>query len=120
MLQNSILISKTLKKRSINLLKIFARVITRCLRNRLELPFGRKSNTEWSQEFINVVQPDTSAQGLERKLLTPGQIASQDYSRDRAKVVSRGSTCPTVARRFKPLFSLDGNVADSESYEALP
>ena len=84
-----------------------------------EIHFGRKPNTEWSQAFINVVQPDTPAQGLERNLLTPDQIASQDYSRDRAKVVSRGSTSPTVGPRFKPLFSLDGNVADSETYKAL-
>ena len=84
-----------------------------------ELHFGRKPNTEWSQAFNNVVQPDTSAQGLERNLLTSNQIASQDYSRDRAKVVPRGSTSPTVPPGFKPLFSLDGNVADSEPYKAL-
>ena len=79
-----------------------------------ELHFGRKPNTEWSQAFNNVVRSDTSAQGLERNLLTPDQIASQDYSRDRAKVVPCVSTSPTVPPRFKPLFSLDGNVADSE------
>ena len=84
-----------------------------------ELHFGRKPNTEWSQAFINVVPTDTPAQGLERNLLTPDQIASQDYSRDRAEVVPRGSTSPTVGPRFKPLFSLDGNVADSETYKAL-
>ena len=84
-----------------------------------ELRFGRKLNTEWSQAFNNVVQPDTSAQGLERNLLIPNQIASQDYSRDRSKVVPRGSTSPTVPPGFKPLFSLDGNVADSEPYKAL-
>ena len=56
---------------------------------------------------------------LERNLLTPDQIASQDYSRDRAKVVPRGSTSPAVRPRFKPLFSLDGNVTDSESYKTL-
>ena len=89
-------------------------------RSPFELYFGRKSNTEWSQAFNNVVQPDTSAQGLERNLLTPDQIASQDYSRNRAKVVPRGSTSPTVAlHRFKPLFSLDRNVTDSEPYKAL-
>ena len=117
-LQNSILISKTLTKRFKKHLKIYARVIIRCLRNHL-LNYGRKPNTEWSQAFNNVVQSDTSAQVLERKLLTPDQIDSQDYSRDRAKVVPRGSTSPTVPHRFKPLFSLDGNVADSEPYKAL-
>ena len=71
------------------------------------------------QAFKNVVQPDTSTQGLERNLLAPDHIASQDYSRDRAKVVPRGSSSPTVPPRFKPFFSLDGNVADSEPYKAL-
>ena len=75
-----------------------------------ELQFGRKPNTKWSQALYNVVQPDTSAQGLQRNLLLPDQIASQDYSRDCAKVVPRGSASPTVAPRFKPMFSLDGNV----------
>ena len=84
-----------------------------------ELHFGRNSNTVWSQARDNVVQSDTSAQGLERNLLTPDQIASNDYSRDRAKVVPRGSSSPTIPTRFKPLFSLDGNVADSEPYKAL-
>ena len=84
-----------------------------------ELHFGRKPNTEWSQARNNVVKSYTSAQGLERNLLTPDPIASQDYSRDRAKVVPRGSTSPTVPPRFKPLFSRDGNVADSEPYKAL-
>ena len=84
-----------------------------------ELHFGRKPNIEWSQARNNVVKSDTSAQGLERNLLTPDQIASQDYRRDRAKVGPRGSTSPTVPPRFKPLFSLDGNVADSEPYKAL-
>ena len=84
-----------------------------------ELHFGRKANTEWSQAFNNVVRSDTSAQGLERNLLTPDQIASQDYCRDRAKVAPRGSTSPTVPPRFKPLFLLDGNVADSEPYKVL-
>ena len=78
-----------------------------------ELHFGRKPNTIWSQARNNVVQSDTSAQGLERNLLTPDQIASKDYSRDRAKVVPRGSSSPTIPIRFKPLFLLDGNVADS-------
>ena len=84
-----------------------------------ELHFGRKPDTVWSQARNNVVQSDTSAQGLERNLLTPDQIASNDYSRDRAKVVPRGSSSPTLPTRFKPLFSLDGNVADSEPYKAL-
>ena len=84
-----------------------------------ELHFGRKPNTLWSQTRNNVVQSDTSAQGLERNLLTPDQITSNDYSWDRAKVVPRGSSSPTLPTRFKPLFSLDGNVADSEPYKAL-
>ena len=69
-----------------------------------ELHFGRKPNTECSQAFLNVVNPDTSAQKLERNLLTPDQIASQDYSRDRAKMVPRGSASPPIAPRFKPCF----------------
>ena len=84
-----------------------------------ELHFGRKPNTEWSQAFHNIVNSDTSAQRLERNLLTPNQIASQDYSRDRAKVVPRGSASPPIAPRFKPMFSLEGNVAESEPYKAL-
>ena len=56
-----------------------------------DVHIGHKQNTEWSQAYHNVVQSDTSAQGLERNLLMPVQIASQDYSRDRAKVVPRGS-----------------------------
>ena len=84
-----------------------------------ELHFGRKPNFEWSQARRNVVKSDTSAQGLERNLLTLDQIASQDYSRDRAKVVPRSSTSPAVRPRFKLLFSLDGNVTDSESYKTL-
>ena len=84
-----------------------------------ELHFGRKPNTEWSQAYHNIVKTDTSAQGLERNLLTPDQIASQDYSRDRAKVVPRGSASPTITPRFQPMFSLDGNVADNEPYKAL-
>ena len=42
-----------------------------------ELHFGRKPNTEWSQDFQNVVNSDTSAQRLEHNLLTPDQIASR-------------------------------------------
>ena len=84
-----------------------------------ELHFGRKPNTVWSQARNNVFQSHNSAQGLERNLLTPDQIASNDYSRDRAKVVPRGSSSPTLPTRFKPLFSLDENVADSEPYKAL-
>ena len=79
-----------------------------------ELHFGHEPNTEWSQAFHNVVNSDTSAQRLERNLVTPDQIASQDYSRDRAKVVPRGSASPPIAKRFKPMFSLEGNVAESE------
>ena len=81
--------------------------------------FGRKPNTEWSQAFHNIVNSDTSAQRLERNLLTPDQIASQDYSRDRVKVVPRGSLSPQIAPRFNPMFSLEGNIAESEPYKAL-
>ena len=84
-----------------------------------ELHFGRKPNTVWSQARNNAVQSDTSAQGLELNLVTPDQIASNDYSRDRAKVGHHCSSSPTLPTRFKPLFSLDGNVADSEPYKAL-
>ena len=84
-----------------------------------ELHFGRKPNAEWSQAYHNVVHSDTSAQRHARNLLTPDQIASQDYSRDRAKVVPRGSASPTITHRFKPMFSLEGNVAESEPYKVL-
>ena len=84
-----------------------------------ELHFGRKPNTEWSQAFHNIVNSDTSAQRLERNLLTPDQIASQDYSRDRAKVVPRGSLSPQISPRFNLMFSLEGNIADSAPYKAL-
>ena len=46
-------------------------------------------------------------------------IASQDYSRERAKVVPRGSASPPIAPRFRPMFSLESNVAESEPYKAL-
>ena len=81
--------------------------------------FGRKPNTEWSQAFHNVVNSDISAQRLERNLLTPDQITSQDYSRDHAKVVPRGIASPQIAPRFNPINSLEGNVAESEPYKAL-
>ena len=84
-----------------------------------EMHFGRKPNTEWSQAFHNIVNSDTSAQRLERNLLTPDQIASQDYSRDRVKVVPRGSLSPQITPRFNPMFSLEGNIAESEPYKAL-
>ena len=84
-----------------------------------ELHFDHKPNTEWSQAYQNVVHSDTSAQRLERNLLTPDQIASQDYSRDRAKVVPRGSASPTINPRFKPMFSLEDHIAESEPYKAL-
>ena len=73
-----------------------------------ELPFGRMPNTERSQAYHKVVQSDTSAQRLERNLLAPDQIASQDYSRDRANVVPRGSAIPTITLRFQSMFSLQG------------
>ena len=88
-------------------------------KSHFELHFGRKPNTEWSQAFHNVVNSYTSAQRLERNLLTPDQIASQDYSRDRAKIVPRGSASPQIAPRFNPMFSLEGNNAESEPYKAL-
>ena len=88
-------------------------------KSHFELHFGRKPNTEWSQAFHNVVISDTSAQRLERNLLKPDQIASQVYSRDRAKVVPRGSASPQIDPRFNPMFSLEGNVAESEPYKAL-
>ena len=84
-----------------------------------EMYFGRKPNTEWSQAFHNIVHFDTSAQRLERNLLTPDQIASQDYGRDRAMVVPRGSLSPQIAPRFNPMFSLEGNIAESEPYKEL-
>ena len=90
-----------------------------------ELHFGRKPNTEWSQALDDVVQPNTSAQGLERNFLTRTRLPARiraviaDYSSDRAKVVPRGSASPTVASRFKPLFLLDRIVADKEPYKAL-
>ena len=84
-----------------------------------EMHFGRKPNTAWSQAFHNVVHSDTSAKRLERNLLTPDQIASQDYSRGRAKVVPRGSLSPQIAPRFNSMFSLEGNIAESEPYKAL-
>ena len=34
-------------------------------------------------------------------------------------VVPRGVESPTLDRRFKPLFTLDRNVADCEPYKAL-
>ena len=62
-----------------------------------ELHFGHKPNTEWSQAFSNVVNSDSLAQSFERNLFTPDQIASQVYSRDRAKVVPRGCASPPIA-----------------------
>ena len=52
-------------------------------------------------------------------LLTPAQIASRDYSRDRVKVVPRGSSSPHVAPRNEPMFSVGSHVAESDSYTAL-
>ena len=85
----------------------------------VELHFGQKPKNEWSQAYRNIVNNASSAKGLERNLLTPDQIASQDYSRNRAKVVARGSASPTITPHYRPMFSLDGNVADSEPYKAL-
>ena len=80
-----------------------------------ELHFCRKPITEWFQAYHNIVKTDTLAHGLERNLLTPDQIASQDYSRDRAKVVPRGSASPTITPRFQTR----SNVAESKPYKAL-
>ena len=49
-----------------------------------ELRYGRKPNTEFSTARDNLVHSPTSAQGLERNLLTPEHRSSQDYSRGRA------------------------------------
>ena len=85
-----------------------------------ELHFGRKPNTEFSLARDNVVHSPTSAQGLERNLLTPEQRSSQDYSRDRAKVVPRGSShSPEIPLKFKPLFGVGERIADSQPYKAL-
>ena len=85
-----------------------------------ELHFGRKPNTEFSLARDNVVHSSTSAQGLERNLLTPEQRSSQDYSRDRAKVVPRGAShSPEIPYKFKPLFGVGERIADSQPYKAL-
>ena len=34
-------------------------------------------------------------------------------------MVPRGSASPTITPRFKPMFSLDRNITDSEPYKAL-
>ena len=70
-----------------------------------ELHFGREPNSEWSQAYRNFVNNASSAQGLERNLLTPHQIAIRDYGRDRAKLVLRGSTSPFINPRFRPITS---------------
>ena len=41
-----------------------------------------------------IANEDTLAQGFEKKMLIPDQIASQDYSKDRAKLVPHGSSSP--------------------------
>ena len=85
-----------------------------------ELHFGRKPNTELSLARDNVVHSPTSAQGLERNLLTPEQRSSQDYSRDRAKVVPRrASRSQDIPCRLKPLFGVGERIADSQPYKAL-
>ena len=85
-----------------------------------ELPFGRKPNTEFSLARDNVVHSPTSAQGLERSLLTPEQRSSQNYSCDRAKVVPGGAShSPDISCRFKPLFGVGERIADSQPYKAL-
>ena len=85
-----------------------------------ELHFGRKPNTEFSLARDNVIHSPTSAQGLERNLLTPEQRSSQDYSRDRAKVVPRGTShSPEIPYNFKPLFGVGERIADSQPYKAV-
>ena len=60
------------------------------------------------------------SRGLERNLLTPEQWSSQDYSRDRAKVVPRGAShSPDIPFKFKPLFGVGNRIADSQTYKAL-
>ena len=87
---------------------------------RFELHFGRKPNTEFSLARDNVVHSPTSAQGLKRNLLKPEQRSSQDYSRDRAKVVPRrASRSPDIPCRLKPLFGVGERIADSQTYKAL-
>ena len=67
-----------------------------------------------------IVHSPTSAQGLERNLLTPEQRSSQDYSRDRAKVVPRGAShSPEIPCKFKPLFDVGERIADSQPYKAF-
>ena len=85
-----------------------------------ELHYGRKPNTEFSIACDNVVHSPTSAQGLERNLLTPEQRSSQEYSRDRAKVVPRGAShSPDIPFKFKPLFGKGSQIADSQTCKAL-
>ena len=101
-----------LRKRFNKQSKIFEKLIFQCLKIAFRITFS-------SQAYHNIVKIDTSAQGLERNLLTPDQIANEDCSRDRAKVVPRGSASPTITPRFQPMFFLDSNVADSDPYKAL-
>ena len=85
-----------------------------------ELHYGRKPNTEFSIARDNVCHSPASAQELERNLLTPEQRSSQDYSRDRAKVVPSGASySPDVPYIFKPLFGVDNREGDSQPYKAL-
>ena len=85
-----------------------------------ELQYGIKPNTEFSKARHNVVHSPTSPQGLERNHLRPEQRSSQDYSRDRAKVVPRGvSHSQDIKFKFKPLFGVGSRIADSQLYKAL-
>ena len=70
------------------------------------------------KRFIMLLNMLLQLKDLNPNLLTPDQVASQNYSRDRAKVVPRGRASPTISPRLKPMFSLDRNVADSEPYKA--
>ena len=85
-----------------------------------KLHYGRKPNTEFSLARDNVVHSPTSAQGLERTLLTPEQRSSRDYSRDSAKVVPRGASHgPDIPFKFNPLFGVGCRIADSQTCKAL-
>ena len=52
--------------------------------------------------------------------MTPEQRSSQDYSRDRAKVVPRGASHrPDIPFKFKPIFGVGNRVADSQPFKSL-
>ena len=82
-----------------------------------ELHFGSKPNTEFSIAHDNVVHSPTSAQGIERNLLTPEQRSSQDYSRDRVKVEELCTARTSLVN--SSLFDVGTRVADSQPYKSL-